>query len=212
MTVGETSAPDRLRTAGVYVLACGALARELTSIVSVNGLDRITVEYLPARLHNTPDQIPALVDERLTAAAATHAVRFVAYADCGTGGLLDRVLERHGVERLPGAHCYEFFAGDLFHRLQDREPGTFYLTDYLTRHFDRLVWEGLGIDRHPQLRDMYFGNYRRLVYLSQANDPGLVIEATAAADRLGLTFEHHHVGLGALEPAMVSITRRKDVA
>ncbi len=211
MTVGETSSPDRLR-AGVYLLACGALARELSSIVSVNGLERLTIEYLPARLHNTPDQIPALVDERLTAAAATHAVRFVAYADCGTGGLLDGVLERHGVERLPGAHCYEFFSGELFHQLQNREPGTFYLTDYLTRHFDRLVWEGLGIDRHPQLRDMYFGNYRRLVYLSQTHEPDLIIEAEAAATRLGLVFEHHHVGLGALEPAVVSITRRKDVA
>lgn len=212
MTVGETSAPDGLRAPGVYLLACGALARELTSIVSVNGLDRITIEYLPARLHNTPDRIPALVDERLKAAAATHVVRFVAYADCGTGGMLDRVLERHGVERLPGAHCYEFFSGELFHRLQDREPGTFYLTDYLTRHFDRLVWEGLGIDRHPQLRDMYFGNYRRLVYLSQTHEVALLLEAEAAADRLGLTFEHHHVGLGVLEPAVVSISRRKDVA
>lgn len=211
MTAGETS--HDARPAGVYVLACGALARELQSIISVNDLEGLTVEYLPARLHNTPDQIPALVDERLTLAAGNHATRFVAYADCGTGGLLDAVLERHGVERLPGAHCYEFFAGSrLFAALHDAEPGTFYLTDYLTRHFDRLVWSGLGIDRHPQLKDMYFGNYRRLIYLSQIHDAGLVAEAREAAGRLGLDFEHHHVGLGELEPAVVSITRRKDVA
>jgi hypothetical protein len=212
MTIGEPSVGHGSPSPGVYVLACGALARELESIVAVNGLTGVTIEYLPARLHNTPDQIPALVDERLTRAAATHATRFVAYGDCGTGGLLDVVLARQGVERLPGAHCYEFFSGDLFHALQDDEPGTFYLTDYLTRHFDRLVWEGLGIARHPELRDIYFGNYRRLVYLSQINDPALLEEAAAAAERIGLEFEHHHVGLGALEPTLVSITRRKDVA
>jgi hypothetical protein len=197
--------------AGVYVLACGALARELQAIIAVNGLDAITVEYLPARLHNTPDQIPALVDERL-AKAKGYAHRFVAYADCGTGGLLDSVLARHCTERLVGAHCYQFFGGALFDELQESEPGTFYLTDYLTRHFDRLVWEGLGIDRHPQLRDMYFGNYTRLVYLAQTHDADLIEEAAAAARRLGLAFEHHHVGLGDLEPALVSIGRRRDVA
>lgn len=211
MTAGETS--HDARPAGVYVLACGALARELQSIISVNQLVGLSVEYLPARLHNTPDQIPALVDERLTRAAATHGTRFVAYADCGTGGLLDAVLQRHGVERLPGAHCYEFFAGsELFEALHEAEPGTFYLTDYLTRHFDRLVWSGLGIDRHPQLKDMYFGNYNRLVYLSQTHGAGLAEEARAAADRLGLAFEHRHVGLGVFEPTVVSISRRKDVA
>ena len=211
MATGETS--HDARPAGVYVLACGALARELQSIIAVNDLDGLTVEYLPARLHNTPDQIPALVDDRLTRAARTHAVRFVAYADCGTGGLLDAVLDRHGVERLPGAHCYEFFAGaGLFEALHEAEPGTFYLTDYLTRHFERLVWSGLGIDRHPQLKDMYFGNYTRLVYLGQTHDPELVAEAGAAAERLGLAFEHRHVGLGELEPAVVTITLRKDVA
>jgi hypothetical protein len=196
---------------GVYVLACGALARELEHLASTYALP-LTIDYLPARLHNTPDQIPQLVDERLTLAANTHQSRFVAYGDCGTGGLLDRVLERHGVERLQGAHCYEFFAEDLFTQLHDEEPGTFYLTDYLTRHFDRLVWAGLGLDRHPAMRDMLFGNYRRLVLLSQTEDDDLVAEAALAARRLGLDFEHRHVGLGWMEQTIVQIGSKEHAA
>ena len=172
----------------------------------------MTVEYLPARLHNTPDAIPVAIDERLTLTSERYVARFVAYGDCGTGGMLDSVLARHGVQRLEGAHCYEFFAGDLFHDLQEAEPGTFYLTDYLTRHFDRLVWEGLGLDRHPDLRDMVFGNYRRLVYLAQTDDPDLDRKALDAARRLGLSFERHHVGLGSLGPAVTRLTIRRDVA
>jgi hypothetical protein len=189
------------------------LARELESVLRTNQLDAVTVDYLPARLHNTPDQIPGLVEERIAAGKDQYATVFVAYGDCGTGGLLDAVLDKHGVERLPGAHCYEFFAGsELFSELQTAELGTFYLTDYLTRHFDRLVWQGLGIDRHPALRDMYFGNYRRLVYLSQVEDTGLVEAAQRASDRLGLAFEHRHVGLGLLEPKVLRISTRKEVA
>ncbi|HEX9854900.1 MAG TPA: DUF1638 domain-containing protein [Acidimicrobiia bacterium] len=188
---------------GAYVIACGALARELGSVISASRLAGITVEYLPAGLHNTPDRIPALVDERLARAAATHESLFVAYADCGTGGLLDPVVARHGATRLPGAHCYEFFAGHaLFAELHAAEPGTFYLTDYLARNFERLVWAGLGIDRWPQLRDSYFGNYHRLVYLSQTRDEATLAKATRAAAKLGLAFEHRHVGLGLLEPAI----------
>jgi hypothetical protein len=192
----------------VYVLACGALARELEGVVG--SAPMFTVEYLPARLHNTPDQIPALVDVRLARAAADHDTLFVGYADCGTGGLLDAVIDRHRAYRLPGAHCYEFFAGsEVFAALHADEPGTFYLTDYLTRHFDRLVWEGLGMHRHPELRDMYFANYRRLVYLSQFADQNLVEEARAAADRLGLGFEHRHVGLGVFGETLERLTTTK---
>ena len=129
---------------------------------------------------------------------------FVAYADCGTGGSLDRLLADHpGVERLPGAHCYELFAGaELFATLHDDEPGTFFLTDFLARHFEALVWQGLGLDRHPELRDIYFANYRRVVLLSQTDDPGLVAEARRAADRLDLRFEHRHVGRSSLATAI----------
>ena len=164
----------------VLVIACGALARELFDVIKGNGLAWVDVECLPAKLHNTPDQITAAVERKLDAAVGRYQKVFVGYADCGTGGTLDAMLARRGVDRLPGAHCYEFFAGaDLFARLHEAEPGTFYLTDFLTKHFERLVWEGLGLDRWPQLRDQYFGNYRRVVYLSQIDDPELVTKARA---------------------------------
>jgi hypothetical protein len=131
---------------------------------------------------------------------------FVGYADCGTGGLLDAVCRDEGVERLPGAHCYEFFAtAPGFARLQDHELGSFYLTDFLVRHFDRLVWQGLGLDRHPELRPLYFGNYTRLVYLAQTDDPALVAAAGAAAERLGLELAIERTGYGELESTVVSI-------
>jgi hypothetical protein len=195
-------------TRSVLVIGCGALARELLAVVSRNGLEGIRVECLPAILHNRPEKIPGAVRARLEAAEGYDEI-FVAYGDCGTGGMLDRVLEEFGVERLPGAHCYQFFAGiDLFDSIHDEDPGTLYLTDYLTRHFDRLVWQGLGLDRHPELLEDYFGNYRRVVYLAQTDDPVLTDGAMAAAYRLGLSFERHLVGYGALEPALLTIGSR----
>ena len=181
----------------VLVLACGALAREIQDLTAVNGWAHVDMECLPAILHNTPRDIPAAVDHRLERAREHYDRVLVGYADCGTGGLLDSVLERHGAERLPGAHCYEFFAGHReFASLHDEEPGTFYLTDFLTRHFDHLVWRTLGLDRHPELLDTYFANYRRLVYLSQTTDLELIRRAEDCATRLGLTFEHRHVAYG----------------
>jgi len=199
-----TDERDRL-----LVIACGALAREVLDVVRLNSLDWVDVECLPATLHNTPELIPAAVEERLDAAAGRYRNVFVGYADCGTGGLLDRLLEARGVDRLPGAHCYELFAtGPVFSALHDREPGTFYLTDFLTRQFDRLVWAGLGLDRWPELRDTYFGNYRRLVYLSQVPTPDLVERARVSAQRLGLSFEHRHAGFGDLASTLVEVSRR----
>jgi hypothetical protein len=196
--------PDRL-----LVIACGALARELLDVIKLNHLGWVDVECLPAILHNTPQLITDAVEERLDRAAGRYSQVFVGYADCGTGGMLDRMLERRGVDRLPGAHCYEFFAGSVqFAALHEADPATFYLTDYLAKHFDRLVWHGLGLDRWPQLRDEYFRNYRRLVYLSQTNRPELVTVATEAADRLGLEFEHIHVGYGDFQPVLVEIANR----
>lgn len=158
--------------------------------------ERFVVEYLPSPLHNRPEQIPAAVEALIKANINNYPRIAVAYADCGTGGLLDAVLDRYGVNRLPGSHCYEFFAGPAeFAELHEAELGTFFLTDYLAKHFDSLVIGSLGIDRHPELRDMYFGNYVRVVLLSQTEDPSIVEAGRAAAERLGLAFEHRHVGL-----------------
>jgi hypothetical protein len=181
------------------IVACGALAGELRAVFDD---DLVETRYLPAHLHNRPERIVPAVEAILVEAGDRPV--FVAYADCGTGGLLDALLDRHpGVARLPGAHCYEVFAGaDLFAQLHDAEPGTFFLTDFLARHFEALVWQGLGLDRHPGLRDTYFGNYRRVVLLSQSTDPDVVAAGQAAADRLGLAFEHRHVGRHRLAAAI----------
>jgi hypothetical protein len=184
----------------VLVIACGALAREITDLKRSYGWSHLRLRCLDARLHNRPEEIPHRVREAINESRNDYERVFVAYADCGTGGELDRVLAEEGVERLPGAHCYQFFAGSRrFARLSDAQPGTFYLTDFLARHFDRLVIEPLGLDEHPELRDSYFGNYTRLVYLSQTLDAGLVDAARQGADRLGLPFEHVHCGFGELE-------------
>ena len=182
------------------VIACGALAHEIVALRRLNDWLHLEVQCLPAELHNRPEKIPAAVREKIQAARSRFASIFVAYADCGTGGMLDAVLKEEGVERLPGAHCYEFFAGaQAFAEMADAEPGTFYLTDFLATHFERLVVHGLGIDRHPELQATYFGNYRRLVYLAQTESPGKLKAAQDAALRLGLEFEYRFTGYGGLE-------------
>ena len=196
---------DRVARPRTLILACGALARELRTVLrtlapgpaDVEAHASIDVEYLPANLHNRPERIAGRIDAILTERAQSYERIIVAYGDCGTGAQLDAVLIRHGAVRIPGAHCYDFFAGAArFAALQEEEPGSFYLTDFLARHFDALVWGGLGLDRHPQLRDAYFGNYRRVVLLSQSDDPALLVLGRSAAERLGLAFEHRHVGTG----------------
>lgn len=190
--------------ASTLIIACGALARELTAVIATNGWPHVQVQCLPAELHNRPEKIPAAVQAKIRAGRGRFERILVAYADCGTGGLLDRVLEEEDVERLPGAHCYEFYAGSpAFAALADSEPGSFYLTDFLVRHFDRLVIRGLGIDRHPELAPMYFGNYRRLVYLAQREDAALRAQARMAAEQLGLVFEYRLTGYGELERTLI---------
>jgi hypothetical protein len=187
--------PDAPRA---LVIGCGALARELLEVTRrIPGLE---VACLPPDLHNRPGGIPDAVRARIAEARRDGFERiFVAYADCGTGGLLEPVLAEAGVERLPGAHCYEVFAGSAeFAALADAEPGTFWLTDFLARNFERLVIRGLGIDRHPELQAQYFANYTRVVFLSQTDDPDLLALARRAADRLGLAFEHRPTGLSHL--------------
>ncbi|HUG30987.1 MAG TPA: DUF1638 domain-containing protein [Candidatus Limnocylindria bacterium] len=193
-------------TKAPLVIGCGALAVELVELTRRAGLPAMDLTCLPASLHNRPERIPAAVAARIRRARAEGYDRiFVAYADCGTGGMLDRVLEAEGVARLEGAHCYEVYAGRAaFASLADAEPGTFYLTDFLVRNFDRLVVRGLGLDRHPELLPLYFGNYRRLVYLAQTDDAALAACAEAAAQRLGLAFERRLAGLGELAPSIAA--------
>ena len=177
------------------MIACGAIARELVRIRELNGWDHVELQCLPAELHNTPDRIPVEVRRRIDSERGKYAQIFVAYGDCGTGGMLDRALEGGGVERIPGAHCYEFFAGsETFHRLADEEPGTFYLTDFLVRHFERLVVRGLGLDRRPALMAAYFSNYRRVVYLAQSESPELQEMARRHAAYLGLEYLYRFCG------------------
>ena len=188
---------------GLLIIACGALAHEITALKRANGWDHVDVKCLPAELHNRPERIPAAVRGLIQASRRHYGSIFVAYADCGTGGLLDAVLDEEGVQRIPGAHCYEFFAtAPVFAQLAESEPGTFYLTDFLLRHFERLVIQGLGLDTHPELFPAYFGNYKKLVYLAQAPKPGAIEEGRAIAERMGLVFEYRETGYGTLESAL----------
>jgi hypothetical protein len=197
----------------VLVLACGALAREVLAVVRANGWEHVEVRCLPADLHSRPQQIPGAVDRELRARRDRYEHAFVAYADCGTAGALDRILEAHGAERLEGAHCYAVFAGPReWDALQEEEPGTFYLTDFLARHFEALVIRPLGLDRSPELLHEIFGNYRRLVYLAQTDDRGLRLRARACAARLGLEFECRPTGYGRLEPSLRRFVARARVA
>ncbi len=184
----------------VLLIACGALAKEIVELQKLNSWTHVKIQCLPAELHNTPDKIPSAVRAVIEEYREQYEHMFVAYADCGTGGLLDQTLAEYGIDRLPGSHCYEFYAGTaVFENLADEELGTFYLTDFLTRHFDRLVKTGLGLDRHPELLPTYFGNYRRLVYLSQTVSPKLAADAKEYADYLGLEYMHKHTGLVPVE-------------
>lgn len=189
--------------ANTLVIACGALGREIVALRTANHWSHMDVTCLPAELHNRPEKIPALVREKIRQFKPRYDHIFVAYADCGTGGLLDVVLKEEKVERIAGAHCYEFYAGPaVFEQLCEDEIGSFYLTDFLLRHFERLIMHGLGIDKHPELLPVYFGNYKKLVYLAQVASPEGVSLGQRAADRLGLSFEYRLTGYGALDGSL----------
>jgi hypothetical protein len=195
------------------VIACGALAGDLRAVLGQLGLsDSVEIVYLPAPHHSRPERIVPAIRERLATDDDGQRPLFIGYADCGTGGHLDQLLDEIGerATRLPGDHCYEFMAGSpAFAALHAEEPGTFYLTDFLAKHFDALVWGSLGLDRHPELRDMYFGNYRRVVLLSQTTDESVAEAGRRAAEMLGLEFEHVHVGRRPFAEAVsVSLGRR----
>lgn len=199
------------------IIACAALTNDLRAVLRASNLDQLfDVAYLPANLHFRPELIIPQLEPVIADAVAAGRSVFIGYADCGTGGLLDAMLARYpGVQRLPGAHCYQFFVGEtVFAQMQEAELGTFYLTDFLVKHFDALVWGSLGLERAPELRDMYFANYTRVMYLSQTVNPELIVAARRAADRLGLAFEHTHVGQGGLAQPVNewSISLRKAAA
>jgi hypothetical protein len=200
---------SRRGTRRVLVIACGALAREVLALK----LDHIDVVCLPAQLHNHPQQIPEAMRAKIRANREAYDEVLCLYGDCGTGGELDRVLEEEGVRRIEGAHCYAFYAGEeTFSRLMEEEPGTFFLTDFLARHFDALVIRGLGLDRFPELRDDYFGHYRRLAHLAQFDDPDLETKARAAAERLGLTYERRFTGLGGIRSFLEGAMQEKEAS
>ncbi|SLN10851.1 DUF1638 domain-containing protein [Pseudooctadecabacter jejudonensis] len=185
----------------ILLLACGALAREILDLIKINRWDHMDLHCLPAILHVYPDRIPDAVDQAITKHRAAYDDIFVVYADCGTGGLLQQVCDAHDVKMVAGPHCYSFFEGNTAFAAQD-EVTAFYLTDFLVRQFDAFVIKPLGLDRHPDLRDMYFGNYTKLVYQSQTKDEGLIALAQTHAARLGLAFEHRHTGYGDLATAL----------
>ncbi|KPP91307.1 MAG: Protein of unknown function (DUF1638) [Rhodobacteraceae bacterium HLUCCA08] len=193
-------------TGRTLLLACGALAREILDLIALNRWTHLDLHCLPAILHNSPERIPAAVEAAVAAHRGRYDDIFVVYADCGTGGLLSQKCKELGVEMLQGPHCYSFFEGNaVFAKHAEDEITTFYLTDFLVRQFDAFVIRPLGLDRHPQLRDTYFGHYEKLVYQAQTDDPALTDKARKAADRLGLAFERRFTGYGDLATALSAL-------
>ncbi|MGB1361316.1 MAG: DUF1638 domain-containing protein [Alphaproteobacteria bacterium] len=183
------------------VIACGALAKEIIHIRNINNMDDILdIQCLPAILHNDPDKIPQLLEDKILENKDKYDNIIVGYADCGTGGLIHKVCEKHNVELIEGAHCYEFFAGtETFNNLQEKELGTFYLTDYLVRHFDSLIIKAYKLDKIPEMKQMLFGHYKKVVYMAQTDDNISNENAKKCADFLGLSYERIITGFGELE-------------
>lgn len=192
-----------LASARVLLIACGALAREIVDLTERNNWRGFDIQCLPAKWHNTPQLIVPAVREKIRQARARYENIYVLYGDCGTGGLLDQMLKEENVERINGPHCYAFFSGNTaFAKTAEDEFTAFYLTDYLARHFDKLIWEGLGLHKHPELLKDYFGNYTKVVFLAQTEDLSLQHKAEAAAEKLGLAYQYRFTGYGELETEM----------
>jgi hypothetical protein len=188
----------------IALIVCGALGREVIAIKEKHNWE-VDVLAIPALLHNHPEQIPGAVQKRIAALRAQYDRFIVVYGDCGTAGYLDEVLAAESVERVAGPHCYEMYADGTFNQLMSEAPGTYFLTDYLTRSFDSLVIKGMGLDKYPELRDVYFKNYTRVVYLAQRYDPDLRERAQKAADKLGLPLEIRQTDYGALEKRLIAL-------
>ncbi|AXI46422.1 hypothetical protein C1J03_10520 [Sulfitobacter sp. SK012] len=184
----------------ILLIACGALAREIIDLKAANGWTHLDLTCLPAKYHLYPEKITQAVTDTVTKHRSDYDDIFVVYADCGTGGLLQVACDTLGVKMIPGPHCYSFFEGnEQFASHSESEITAFYLTDFLVRQFDAFIMKPMGLDRHPELRDMYFGNYEKLVYQAQTDNPALTEKAKACAETLGLAFEHRHTGYGDLD-------------
>ncbi len=193
-------------TGRILLIACGALAHEILALSRANGWAHLDLQCLPANLHLYPDRIPAAVEAAITARRADYDDVFVVYADCGTGGKLLEKCAQLGVSMVEGPHCYSFFEGNAaFADKTETEFTAFYLTDFLVRQFDAFVWRPMGLDRHPELRDTYFGNYTTLIYQAQTNDSALDAKAEDCARRLNLTYERRFTGYGDLAPALAAV-------
>jgi hypothetical protein len=190
----------------ILLIACGALAREILDLKKANGWDHMDLTCLPAKLHLYPEKITEAVTEAVAKHSASYDEIFVVYADCGTGGLLQTACDDMGVQMVAGPHCYSFFEGnERFADISESEFTAFYLTDFLVRQFEAFIIKPMGLDRHPELRDMYFGNYEKLVYQAQTDDPALTEKAKAAAETLGLAFERRLTGYGDLEVTLKAL-------
>jgi hypothetical protein len=197
------------RAGRILLIACGALAREILDLRAANGWTHLDLQCLPANLHLWPDRIVAAVAAAVAEHRAAYEQVFVVYADCGTGGLLSEKCKELGVEMVAGPHCYAFFEGNAaFAERAETEFTAFYLTDFLVRQFDAFVWRPMGLDRHPSLRDMYFGNYTKLVYQAQTDDPALDEKARDCAARLGLAYERRFTGYGDLAVTLQRVASR----
>ena len=189
-----------MKNKDILIIGCGAIAHEINEIIKLNNWNNVRLQCLNADLHNTPEKLPKRIEETIESNLKDYSKIFLAYADCGTGGLIDSMLKNYDIERLEGAHCYEFYAGSrLFKDLSDREIGTFYLTDFLVKNFKRLIIDGLGISKNPHLKDEYFKNYKNIVYLAQKHDNDLELKAKDCANRLNLEYSVHYTGLGNFE-------------
>ncbi|RID92230.1 DUF1638 domain-containing protein [Gemmobacter lutimaris] len=208
-TLTEAGLAPEARTGRVLLIACGALAHEVLAVKRAGGWDHLDLQCLPANLHLWPDRIPAAVEAAVAEARHTYQQVFILYADCGTGGLLQQKCRDLRVEMLEGPHCYSFFEGnDRFAEIAETEITAFYLTDFLVRQFDAFVWRPMGFDKHPELIQMMFGNYDKLVYQAQTDDPVLDAKAQAAAERLGLAYERRFTGYGDLAVEIERIAAR----
>lgn len=192
------------RAGRILLIACGALAREILDLKAANGWTHLDLTCLPAKLHLYPERITGAVEAAVLKHRAEYDGIFVVYADCGTGGLLEAKCAELGIEMVAGPHCYSFFEGNATFAARG-EMTAFYLTDFLVRQFDAFVWKPMGLDRHPELRDLYFGNYEKLVYQAQTEDPGLDAKARACAERLGLAYERRFTGYGDLATALARL-------